>query len=71
MTVPATCITSAQIAADMAASLGPVIEQLIALSWIWGAIFFFLGWIFGPPLTFAVLFSVRVLARRLRRARAA
>lgn len=71
MTTPDTCVTAAPIATDTAAAFGPVIEQLILLSWMWAAMFVFLGWMIGPFITHAVLFVVRVVARRIRRMRAA
>ncbi|WP_152089711.1 hypothetical protein [Azospira sp. I09] len=71
MTTPDTCVTAAQIATDTAAAFGPVIEQLILLSWMWAAVFFFLGGVFGPAVAHAVLVVARVVCRRIRRMRAA
>ncbi len=71
MTTPETCITSAQIATDTVAAFGLVIEQLILLSWMWAAVFFFLGGAFGPAVAHAVLVVARAVCRRIRRMRAA
>lgn len=65
--LPLACITSEQIAADMAAAFGPVFDQLMLLSWFWAAGFFVAGWITGPGLTLAFRILLRQALRLVKR----